>query len=1585
MQQCKEHEQPGGGPWMKKNINLPWHVMSDWLSNDGIVAGIFTIVSILGSEQLFTWAVEGYGHAKRFIRILDDMNIQQCGDIIPAPKMIELIFLVLFRRGGEEQQEDGAFSAGDPATTRTYSTGQERLRLAASRDQQGGNYGIMSRATCSGPGGGNQLSKSRSLVVADGGREETTYYHSRAGGGSVSGSSMAFHSCYGDERISLASPAPALRGSVGASRVDFGDQVELAPPEPDESTQARRANLVVQSSATASSPVDVVQENHSGMFFVKNATQADYERVYQVFKGLIYGNGLDSDACKELLSKAFPVWYTNNAFDIDRGLRIINRIAIPVPMPPIAPSRALDSNLASPPLQAWLDKLPTAGELYRQCDSDATNRICSTKTGRTTCSSSSKTTTSSPVLTAVVALAPYLSRAQLQYLVEHGFIAANAGSTEQKHRLSYVLHLKKVLSTIVDDIGGNSLLPQTHGIAFLLGDTLKRSASLGEHQEKQKHRSNANSDATSLTSCSSKNIVSVFGSSLLGPEDMAGLLRAILSAPSFGHFAQRALRTLMELLQRQPLIFVRGVFYELSLNGSQRVLAGLLMRLLEAPQDCFRVEVDYHGMLASMLDIHSIPKRGDYMAGGKYQRRSYYEAIYRIAANLIDESDDYLAFKQHLTANIQEDGGAVADEEHEEEEEAQGCATSAKDEGTTHGSPVVRSDAKSGTVALAAATNTSTTTTSTSIKKIAAVVSNSSYRSQFLLTNSDFADLLQAALAAVVHADRVGCAWLRNATSTTSQESRTTSTSSPSTPLKSPSSTSTTPTRRAVTAAYRQAFDLCREAVSRDKRALIRETWLKDFYERNYEALVIFSIVRNVVDGTDHIRKWITVQPCFEAHYSNVGLLDGNEKKKDKKEENYVEMNGTTVDVEGDEDEEQAVVGAGVKPEDAERATATYKLGLSPVTGEQLGASPLGPHPAAASKGTTTTTPSSNLKNENNKSSSTSALSALDQFHADLKELEKSLIPFSANPQEAEARVRRLYPDESYRMWWNGPLQEKEHDHQCPSSVLRTQQILRRLAHLAIDANYFYQSDRQLMHLDPLVLALIYELPPLPAAPSAETRNTKTRNPLEKFAIISGMGVITDGESGHEMNKTFDRLYKEYKVRVFRSDTGIARHIEYNASRIETAVGKAMAAGVRHWGWIGYSQGCANMWKAESNLNTGTPDMRKALQGLCCRNQMYSAANGTPMGTSLEWRVSEGIAEFEIFLKNLQLHISNNLNRVLMHLLSSLLASRGFVFLIGGLHSLNNMACIRGLWRGAKHKANVPTLAVRAVSEQHTMPEVLTFMCNYLSTVAKNVQPDKRKRGPGVIERDESCPYDFGGLLKKMRERAPVPSSGSAAAAESEETTTPKTVDTETPLTTLEQVMNRRKKRRGEKEDFVSWDQMVEPDGATWPQEKAITTTANTTVEAQKSLSSKPTGEPQGTTEKSFNPFLSLRPAEPINHDSQVTALESEGYPCYVRNKNGRMLKRCAIRNMLHRGHHWVPLREIETGFVETDLDRARQVYQGPMDKLVFPFVMVNSRFGVIPRDEEEQQQEEGEEKEGKEEEGEEEKGEEEEGEELKR
>ena len=58
-------------------------------------------------------------------------------------------------------------------------------------------------------------------------------------------------------------------------------------------------------------------------------------------------------------------------------------------------------------------------------------------------------------------------------------------------------------------------------------------------------------------------------------------MRATLSAPIQTPPVQKSFRLLLTILDMQPRVYRIGVFYEMSVNGSPRALAGLLMRMLE--------------------------------------------------------------------------------------------------------------------------------------------------------------------------------------------------------------------------------------------------------------------------------------------------------------------------------------------------------------------------------------------------------------------------------------------------------------------------------------------------------------------------------------------------------------------------------------------------------------------------------------------------------------------------------------------------------------------------------------------------------------------------------------------------------------------------------------------------------------------------------------------------------------------------------------------------------------------------------------------------------------------------------------------
>jgi hypothetical protein len=94
------------------------------------------------------------------------------------------------------------------------------------------------------------------------------------------------------------------------------------------------------------------------------------------------------------------------------------------------------------------------------------------------------------------------------------------------------------------------------------------------------------------------------------------------------------------------------------------------------------------------------------------------------------------------------------------------------------------------------------------------------------------------------------------------------------------------------------------------------------------------------------------------------------------------------------------------------------------------------------------------------------------------------------------------------------------------------------------------------------------------------------------------MGVITEGSKGLELAAALYRLEGERGVKTIRADTGTARSFEYNASKIEQAVEKAVELR-QPYGLLGYSQGCANVLTAESLLLSGNISLLS--HGFCFR------------------------------------------------------------------------------------------------------------------------------------------------------------------------------------------------------------------------------------------------------------------------------------------------------------------------------------------------------------------------------------------------
>ncbi len=144
------------------------------------------------------------------------------------------------------------------------------------------------------------------------------------------------------------------------------------------------------------------------------------------------------------------------------------------------------------------------------------------------------------------------------------------------------------------------------------------------------------------------------GNCLLGPADVAILLQAGLTSVMKGSsVVQLNQRMLLDLVASQPKTFAAAVLAEIGTPGGQgspRQLASALMALLELDQSSFRPQhqLDMRVLLESWLPGMRVPRREDYMAGGRWARQSYYQALFSLAKSILEDAECYMAMNSHL-------------------------------------------------------------------------------------------------------------------------------------------------------------------------------------------------------------------------------------------------------------------------------------------------------------------------------------------------------------------------------------------------------------------------------------------------------------------------------------------------------------------------------------------------------------------------------------------------------------------------------------------------------------------------------------------------------------------------------------------------------------------------------------------------------------------------------------------------------------------------------------------------------------------------------------------------------------------------
>lgn len=139
------------------------------------------------------------------------------------------------------------------------------------------------------------------------------------------------------------------------------------------------------------------------------------------------------------------------------------------------------------------------------------------------------------------------------------------------------------------------------------------------------------------------------GDSLLGPQDVAILLQAgLTSVMKSSTVVQLNQRMLLDLICSQPRTFAIAVLSEI--GNTPRSLTSALMALLELDQTAFKAnhQIDMHALVESWLPELKIPRREDHMAGGRWARQSYYDALFSVAVSISEDAESYMALKSHV-------------------------------------------------------------------------------------------------------------------------------------------------------------------------------------------------------------------------------------------------------------------------------------------------------------------------------------------------------------------------------------------------------------------------------------------------------------------------------------------------------------------------------------------------------------------------------------------------------------------------------------------------------------------------------------------------------------------------------------------------------------------------------------------------------------------------------------------------------------------------------------------------------------------------------------------------------------------------
>ena len=607
------------------------------------------------------------------------------------------------------------------------------------------------------------------------------------------------------------------------------------------------------------------------LFLCGNDSQV--EQIMPMVRRAVAGEGIDVMAVKEMLRKNISL-YDEYAPEIDRAIRWVEVMLGCQEAPrPFVEHNVVPLSL-HPKYKNRFEGIPCAKELYA-------------------------TLSDKPQLPLDVAfsalisrIAPYLSFRQIEYILQAR--KPSHWRTSDIRRLRYVYSIKKKVLDISESYGGLSFMPQSFFVSVFLGEATraslrarnetnyinvsKQSSTCGMKRVSstlQTLRQRRSQGLNTYGQMSSENLSSInilspagrlasevrkpksstsrtiragasrsrdtefssdfqetfmVGDSLLGPADVAILLQAGLTSSMKGStVVQLNQRMLLDLMASQPRIFAVAVLAEIGNEGNTRGLTSALMALLDFDQSSFSEfhRLDIHLLLESWLPGLTIPRRGDYLAGGRWASQSYYSAIFGVAESIIDEAEVYLAFKGHVQR--------------------------------------VRHNKESDTVPTAKELKKPMSDTQLSFDDDDIDQNLDSILSTL---NPKLSSAIINARTKIEEADSAGQRVLIS--------------------LQQKENTSQSTICSESIQKYREAFCACVQILQLDRLAFHSE-WFKQFYRRNYDALMIKSVYDNVMHNADDVREWLgrlrvarNMNNHDDSNENDNGVVN-NAKHSDKK------------------------------------------------------------------------------------------------------------------------------------------------------------------------------------------------------------------------------------------------------------------------------------------------------------------------------------------------------------------------------------------------------------------------------------------------------------------------------------------------------------------------------------------------------------------------------------------------------------------------------------------------------------------------------------------------------------------------------